>query len=74
MAARRLLGATALAAALANPGPGQAGLGEDDLVAAALAADAASASDTVRRIHAAVLRAASDDLGDDATAVCLLAG
>jgi serine phosphatase RsbU (regulator of sigma subunit) len=55
-------------------GPGQAGLGEEGLVAAALAAGRDSASETVRSIHRAVLAESDGDLGDDATAVCLLAG
>jgi serine phosphatase RsbU (regulator of sigma subunit) len=55
-------------------GEGQAGLGEDGLVRAALAPGADSASATVRAIHSAVLAASGGDLQDDATAVCLLAG
>jgi serine phosphatase RsbU (regulator of sigma subunit) len=55
-------------------GRGQAGLGEDGLVEAALVAGRDSASETVRAIHRAVLEASGGDLTDDATAVCLLAG
>lgn len=54
--------------------PGQAGLGEDGLSAAALAAASGSASETVREIHSAVLTTSGGELADDATAVCLLAG
>ncbi|HEY1855191.1 MAG TPA: SpoIIE family protein phosphatase [Solirubrobacterales bacterium] len=53
---------------------GQAGLGEEDLRAAIREAQAGSAADTVRSIHAAVLAASGGELGDDATAICLLAG
>ena len=53
---------------------GQAGLGIDGLLEAALAAGRDSASDSVRAIHGAVLEASGGDLQDDATAVCLLAG
>jgi serine phosphatase RsbU (regulator of sigma subunit) len=55
-------------------GRGQAGLGEDVLLRAVLAAGRDSASETVRAIHGAVLAASEGDLEDDATAVCLLAG
>jgi serine phosphatase RsbU (regulator of sigma subunit) len=55
-------------------GPGQAGLGEDGLVQAALRGDHDSASGTVRAVHAAVLDAADGNLADDATVVCLQAG
>jgi serine phosphatase RsbU (regulator of sigma subunit) len=53
---------------------GQAGLGEDGLVRAALTAGRDSASETVRAVHSAVLAVSEGDLEDDATAVCLLAG
>ncbi len=53
---------------------GQAGLGEDGLSAATIAAASGSASETVREIHSAVLEASGGQLADDATAVCLLAG
>jgi serine phosphatase RsbU (regulator of sigma subunit) len=55
-------------------GQGQAGLGEDGLIEAALTAGSDSASDTVRAIHRSVLETSGGDLRDDATAVCLLAG
>jgi serine phosphatase RsbU (regulator of sigma subunit) len=55
-------------------GSGQAGLGEEGLVAAALTAGIDSASETVRAVHRAVLEASSGELTDDATAVCLLVG
>jgi serine phosphatase RsbU (regulator of sigma subunit) len=55
-------------------GRGQAGLGDEGLVEAVVAAGRDSASQTVRAIHSAVLRASGGDLEDDATAVCLLAG
>jgi serine phosphatase RsbU (regulator of sigma subunit) len=57
-----------------HAGEGQAGLGEEDLIGAARAADPASASDLVREVHRAVLEASGGELADDATAVCLLAG
>jgi serine phosphatase RsbU (regulator of sigma subunit) len=50
---------------------GQAGLGHDGVVAAALSSDAGSAADTVRKVHHAVLRACGSRLEDDATVVCL---
>jgi serine phosphatase RsbU (regulator of sigma subunit) len=52
-------------------GEGKAGLGLDGLVAAALSSERATAADTVRKIHAAVLEASRGELDDDATAVCL---
>jgi serine phosphatase RsbU (regulator of sigma subunit) len=52
-------------------GKGQAGLGDDGVIAAAMSSDTGSAADTVRRIHHAVLRAAGSELQDDATVVCL---
>jgi serine phosphatase RsbU (regulator of sigma subunit) len=55
-------------------GAGQAGLGEDGLVEAALRSQRASAADTVRQVHEAVRTIAADELGDDATAVCLAIG
>jgi serine phosphatase RsbU (regulator of sigma subunit) len=55
-------------------GPGQAGLGDDGLVQAALGGDHDSASGTVRAVQAAVLAATGGDLADDATVVCLQAG
>jgi serine phosphatase RsbU (regulator of sigma subunit) len=55
-------------------GPGQAGLGEEDLVRAVLGGDHDSASATVRSVHTAVLEATDGDLADDATVVCVQAG
>jgi len=55
-------------------GGGKAGLGVDGVVEAALRSERATAADTVRRIHAAVLEASDGDLDDDATAVCLALG
>ncbi|HXS47614.1 MAG TPA: SpoIIE family protein phosphatase [Solirubrobacterales bacterium] len=55
-------------------GRGQAGLGEEGTIAAALRSRRGSAADTVREVHAEVRTASSDDLGDDATVVCLSVG
>ena len=55
-------------------GSGQAGLGADGLLAAALEAGIDSASETVRAVHGAVLESSGGELADDATAVCLLVG
>jgi serine phosphatase RsbU (regulator of sigma subunit) len=55
-------------------GSGQAGLGEEGLIAAGLRSRRASAADTVRMVHKAVRAAAAADLRDDATAVCLAVG
>jgi serine phosphatase RsbU (regulator of sigma subunit) len=55
-------------------GSGQAGLGEEGLLAAALTAGIDSASETVRAVHGAVLKSSGGELADDATAVCLLVG
>jgi serine phosphatase RsbU (regulator of sigma subunit) len=55
-------------------GRGKAGLGIDGVVSAALRSASASAADTVRQIHRAVLDAAGGELDDDATVVCLSAG
>jgi serine phosphatase RsbU (regulator of sigma subunit) len=52
-------------------GRGQAGLGIDGVIAAAAGAERASAAETVREVHRAVLSASDGDLEDDATAVCL---
>jgi serine phosphatase RsbU (regulator of sigma subunit) len=52
-------------------GEGKAGLGVDGLVKAALSSERATAADTVRKIHTAVLEASGGELDDDATAVCL---
>jgi serine phosphatase RsbU (regulator of sigma subunit) len=55
-------------------GSGQAGLGLEGLIAAALRSERASAADTVREVHKAVREANGEELTDDATAVCLSAG
>jgi serine phosphatase RsbU (regulator of sigma subunit) len=52
-------------------GEGQAGLGREGLIAAALDSERATAADTVRKVHTAVLEASGGELADDATAVCL---
>jgi serine phosphatase RsbU (regulator of sigma subunit) len=52
-------------------GKGKAGLGIDGLLEAAQRSQRATAPDTVREIHAAVLEASGGALSDDATAVCL---
>lgn len=52
-------------------GKGKAGLGIDGLLEAAQRSQRATAPDTVREIHAAVLQASEGELSDDATAVCL---
>jgi serine phosphatase RsbU (regulator of sigma subunit) len=52
-------------------GDGQAGLGIDGVVEAALRSERGTGADTVREIHRAVLAAAEGELSDDATAVCL---
>ena len=52
-------------------GEGQAGLGEEGVLQAALRSRRATAADTVREIHKSVLAAADGELTDDATAVCL---
>jgi serine phosphatase RsbU (regulator of sigma subunit) len=57
-----------------NTGQGQAGLGADGVVEAALRADRETAAETVREVHRAVLGAADGELSDDATVVCLAAG
>ena len=55
-------------------GDGQAGLGIDGVIEAALRSRGAAAGDTVRKVHTAVLEAAGGDLEDDATVVCLSVG
>jgi serine phosphatase RsbU (regulator of sigma subunit) len=55
-------------------GEGQAGLGEDGLVKAALRSQRGSAADTVREVHRAVVAKRGGELSDDATAVCLSIG
>jgi serine phosphatase RsbU (regulator of sigma subunit) len=57
-----------------EPGEGQAGLGEEGLVKAALRSQRGSAADTVREVHRAVVAKSGGDLSDDATAVCLSIG
>lgn len=52
-------------------GKGKAGLGIDGLLEAAQRSQRATAPDTVREIHSAVLEASGGELDDDATAVCL---
>ncbi|MCW2987612.1 MAG: SpoIIE family protein phosphatase [Solirubrobacterales bacterium] len=52
-------------------GGGQADLGESGLIEAARRSAEASAASTVREVHAAVRASAPEELGDDATAVCL---
>jgi serine phosphatase RsbU (regulator of sigma subunit) len=52
-------------------GPGKAGLGAQEVIEAALRSQRATAPETVRRVHTAVLAAAGGRLDDDATAVCL---
>src|SRR5215212_7506184 len=54
-----------------NCGTGNAGLGTEGVVEAALRARRGSAADTVREIHRAVLAATDGNLSDDSTAVCL---
>jgi serine phosphatase RsbU (regulator of sigma subunit) len=55
-------------------GEGQAGLGMEGLIEAALRSERATAADTVREVHRAVLDAAAGELEDDATVVCLSVG
>ena len=57
-----------------NCGPGQADLGTEGLISAAVKAERGAAADTVRAIHGAVLDSTDGDLTDDATAVCLALG
>jgi serine phosphatase RsbU (regulator of sigma subunit) len=52
-------------------GEGQAGLGMDGVIAAALRSERGTAADTIRHVHTAVLDATDGELDDDATAVCL---
>src|SRR5215211_3620238 len=52
-------------------GQGQAGLGVEGLIQAALLSERQTAADTVRQVHKAVLAASDGQLADDATAVCL---
>jgi len=55
-------------------GQGQAGLGDEGVLEAALRSQRGSAADTVREVHRTVLEAAEGELSDDATAVCLSVG
>lgn len=55
-------------------GEGKAGLAVTGVVEAALTSESATAPDTVRKLHQAVLAATDGDLEDDATAVCLAVG
>jgi serine phosphatase RsbU (regulator of sigma subunit) len=55
-------------------GSGQAGLGTEGVIDAAIGAETATAADTVRRVHTAVLESTDGDLEDDATVVCLSVG
>jgi serine phosphatase RsbU (regulator of sigma subunit) len=50
---------------------GKAGLGMDGLIGAVVSTEGATAADTVRRVHTAVLESTGGDLDDDATVVCL---
>ena len=52
-------------------GDGKTGLGIDGVIEAALRSERATAAETVRKVHAAVLEACDQDLDDDATVVCL---
>ena len=52
-------------------GKGKAELGIDGLIEAALRSERATAAETVRKVHTAVLDASGGDLDDDATMVCL---
>ncbi|MDP9189457.1 MAG: SpoIIE family protein phosphatase [Actinomycetota bacterium] len=52
-------------------GEGNAGLAPEGVIEAALRSEHATAADTVRKVHTAVLAASGTDLDDDATAVCL---
>jgi serine phosphatase RsbU (regulator of sigma subunit) len=55
-------------------GEGQAGLGMEGIVTAALRSLRGSAADTVREVHRAVIAKRGGELSDDATAVCLSIG
>jgi serine phosphatase RsbU (regulator of sigma subunit) len=56
---------------VAAEGKGKAGLHLDGVIEAALASERATAADTVRKIHTAVLDSCAGKLRDDATVVCL---
>jgi serine phosphatase RsbU (regulator of sigma subunit) len=55
-------------------GEGQAGLGEEKVIEAALRSQCGSAADTVREVHRTVREKSDGQLFDDATAVCLSIG
>ena len=55
-------------------GAGKAGLGVEQVIEAALSSERATAAETVRNVHTAVLEASGGELEDDATAVCLAVG
>ena len=55
-------------------GRGKAGLGSEGFIEAALRSQRATAPDTVRHVHTAVLEASGGELDDDATVVCLAVG
>ena len=55
-------------------GAGKAGLGVEQVIEAALSSQRATAAETVRNVHTAVLEASGGELEDDATAVCLAVG
>ena len=50
-------------------GTGQAGIGDDGVIDAALASDRGSAADSVCKVQRAVLDGAGEQLQDDATVV-----
>jgi hypothetical protein len=56
---------------MVSDGVGNAGLGIDGWIEAALRSERATAADTVRELQVAVLEASGGDLDDDATMVCL---
>jgi serine phosphatase RsbU (regulator of sigma subunit) len=56
---------------VARSGEGQAGLGDEGVVQAALRSRRGTAADTVREVQQAVLAAVDGALTDDATTVCL---
>jgi serine phosphatase RsbU (regulator of sigma subunit) len=55
-------------------GKGKAGLRVQGVVEAAMRSERATAADTVRKVHTAVLDASGGELHDDATVVCLSVG
>jgi serine phosphatase RsbU (regulator of sigma subunit) len=58
---------------VARSGHGKAGLQIEGVIEAALQSETATAADTVRQVHTAVLETTDGDLEDDATVVCLSA-